>query len=1754
MSKLEKISAVRARCLKTLLALITDAVTFSNQTDAAVIFVYRDEIDKAWNAYSEAFEECENLLIGKTGDEYKNLLAEFEVTFPKYIKNKSKMNSLIIPDPNTTINSSMQESSVKSVKIPAIEINAFSGNLSEWTEFKATCRAVITNDLPEIQKLQLLKRSLIGEPKELVAHILPSEGAYTQAFCLLQNRYENTRSIVNSLFKTFFDLPKNETESKDQLRIMLNTTNSLLSSLSTLNIVTESWDPMIVFFLTQKMNSLTFQHWEESLKGSKTIPDLKTFLSFLETRIIILEASVQASNYDNRNTYNKSNKFAASNNNNNQYQKQNRFTQSSKAFFTLNPNYKCYVCQQNHIASRCPTLMPLSYADKIKLINERNLCNNCLLRHNTQDCNAPITCSTCNGRHRTILHPDVITMTTIAQKESNNDENTFEMLEEDEQIEHQLIEYVNHSYTGCSVILATALVNIQVRDKTITLKALIDQGSTANLITTRATQLLRLNTYDTDVTLLGVGNIKASHITKYSQFTISSVYDPTLLMPIEALLVKNITNLKPLMLSTNHEWQHFTKLQLADPTYDKSSKIDLLLGASIYAEILQDGVVKGFAHEPIAQQTKLGWIVSGAISKSINQQALCNVVQSEVSIHRLLEQFWKIEEVSNSKILTPEEQAAEEVFVKSIKRCKNGRFMVDLPFKMNPYDNNCFGSSTQAAIKRYKSSLKRFSKNESLGEQYDICLNEYLELGQMELVDKKVDRFLVLPHHPVIKESSTTTKVRPVFDGSMKTSNGYSLNDRLMVGPTIQPELFTLIMQWRKGKYAISGDIEKMYRMILVNPDHANFQCIYWKKPGTDEIKLYRLLTVTFGTSSAPFQAIRALHEIGNDIKTTSPDLSKLIQQHFYVDDFMACFETVKEAKDTQKRMTQKLAEYGFTLRKWKSNCNEVLNDIAYDDKEKVLEIETTFKTLGISWQPSTDLFVFKSGDKLDVSQWTKRKILSEISKLFDPLGWLAPCIILSKLLMQDLWKLEIDWDEPVPELLNMKWLKLYEQLCSPISIQIPRWIGLSNNVQAVEVHGFSDASMLAYGAVVYLKIKQKDNTILCYLLSAKTKVAPIGRNQITLARLELCGALLLARLLDKTTQALKLEKYTQFAWSDSMITLSWIASHPSKWNVFVSNRVSEIQRTVPSNQWNYIPTELNPADLTSRGSNLQELTTIKHWWHGPDFLSRDEVFPKTINMISEEQLPEKRKCAKVHQITVNENDTLQCFSDYDRLLRFSAYVYRWLNRIKSRKSNIQTTNNNQRLQQKTLIPPVDAIELFAAKIQWIKIVQCDVFSAEIKCCKKGSHLPKNSLLNPLNPIIDNDGIIRMNGRVQNKEAAIILPGKHLFTELLIKYVHSMNVHCNVQTTLQFLRNEFWIVHARVIVKKIVQKCVICFRYNKCLLKQQMSKLPTFRTEQARPFAFVGCDYAGYFEIKMSERKNATNTKGYIALFICLTTKALHLEVVCDLSTKEFLIAFENFISRRGVPNTFYSDNGTNFIGGEKEIQQLHEQWFNQTNELTKLFASKQIKFRHTPAKASHMAGIWERAVGSVKYHLKRVLGDTKLTFRYFDHVLKQIEACLNSRPLWALTSESDDVEVLTPSHFFNFQALNTLPKPDVTHIQFNRLDLYQRLYKLYTDFWKVWSKEYVHQLQPRSKWFSKKENVKPGQIVIISDDNTPPSRWLLGRITNVYPDSEGLIRIVDVKCKNTVIKRPIHRLGLLPIIDNDSIDCPEDQSTGGEC
>lgn len=349
----------------------------------------------------------------------------------------------------------------------------------------------------------------------------------------------------------------------------------------------------------------------------------------------------------------------------------------------------------------------------------------------------------------------------------------------------------------------------------------------------------------------------------------------------------------------------------------------------------------------------------------------------------------------------------------------------------------------------------------------------------------------------------------------------------------------------------------------------------------------------------------------------------------------------------------------------------------------------------------------------------------------------------------------------------------------------------------------------------------------------------------------------------------------------------------------------------------------------------------------------------------------------------------------------------------------------------------------------------------------------KRSTICSLDPKLDNQ-ILRVGGRIdrallsEHEKHQIILPATPHFTNLLIQHEHLATMHGGLALTLQMLRQKFWIVNGKITVNSVIRRCLNCFRFKKKLLTQKMGDLPAYRLQQAIPFTFTGVDYAGYFEIKASNRKNAPYIKGYIALFICLTTRAIHLELVSDLSTTQFMKGFKRFISRRGIPKEIHSDNGTNFVGAAREIQENLIAALNQTNNEFKSFLlEKRKKGSNIPARAPHFGG-WESGVKLIKHHLRRVLGNIRLNFEDFNTVIHEIEAIVNSRPLWTIPSKIDEYEALTPGHFLVFRALNTLPEPTTTHIPMNRLNQYQYLCRLTSDFWKLWSKEYIQSLQIR--------------------------------------------------------------------------------------
>ncbi|GAB0099938.1 uncharacterized protein DMENIID0001_161430 [Sergentomyia squamirostris] len=415
---------------------------------------------------------------------------------------------------------------------------------------------------------------------------------------------------------------------------------------------------------------------------------------------------------------------------------------------------------------------------------------------------------------------------------------------------------------------------------------------------------------------------------------------------------------------------------------------------------------------------------------------------------------------------------------------------------------------------------RKFANNPPLQQEYIEFMRAYQELGHMTPVPDYQgpwNKVCYLPHHAVFKQSSSTTKTRVVFDASCQSTSGVSLNHLLLTGPKIQDDLHAILIRWRKYPIAWTADMEKMFRQIELHADDRNFHRILWREKHQDRIQEYQLNTVTYGTAPATFLAVRAMHQLVKDDGAKFPRASKAILNDFYVDDLLSGAYSINEAKETINEIMALMQLGCFNLRKWCSNSPELLNHIPLDLQEtQQIEITedknstNTLKPLGILWDPHTDLFQFKiSMDRFGptTDAIIKRKILSDLSSVFDPTGWLAPVILNGKIIMQMLWKEKTDWDEIPSETVRKRWLDFQTHLPALDVIKIPRWTHLTPAAH-VEIHGFSDSSEKAFAACIYMRV-QIGTQCNVTLLNAKTRVAPL-KGKITLPRLELCGATLL--------------------------------------------------------------------------------------------------------------------------------------------------------------------------------------------------------------------------------------------------------------------------------------------------------------------------------------------------------------------------------------------------------------------------------------------------------------------------------------------------------------------------------------------------------------------------------------------------------------------------------------------------------------------
>ncbi|XP_026467639.1 uncharacterized protein LOC113371215 [Ctenocephalides felis] len=1097
---------------------------------------------------------------------------------------------------------------------------------------------------------------------------------------------------------------------------------------------------------------------------------------------------------------------------------------------------------------------------------------------------------------------------------------------------------------------------------------------------------------------------------------------------------------------------------------------------------------------------------------------LCTIEHDSLS--KQMKTFFELEDVPD--MIVSENDYCEQFYTSTTVRNFDGRYVVALPFHDNVNVN--FQKSYELAHKRYCILEQKFRKSFEFHKQYSEVIQDYLQRKHMSFLghvnDSAANEGYYIPHFAVIKDSSSTP-LRIVFDASAKNAEFPSLNANLFSGPKLQSNIITILLNFRFGEIALTADIKQMYRNILIRDQDRRFQRILWRFSTEDPLGIYELNTVTFGITSSPFHALRIIKQLAKDESKNYPLATDIMQNDIYIDDVVTSADTVEIAKQLYVQLSSLFRSACFELAKWASNDRLMYKQFESHHKtqinfsQTISEFDTSVKVLGLRWDPIQDCFKFNIN--LLHQNRTKRHILSTIARIWDPLGFITPITIKFKMIMKELWLLKLDWDEPLPSSLVATWLSIYNQLPELINLSIPRFVGTKNYIRC-SLYGFADSSEKAYGAVIYIK-PCDDNKY--YLLISKSKITPIKVQ--TLARLELCAAHLLAKLLSfvisSNHHSLCIEEI--YGFTDSMIVLHWLTGPAHRWKTFVANRVTKVHDLLPSAKWYHIPSEANIADCVSRGSLPNTLLNNSNWYTGPSWLySHRSHWPIRSTLDSMQNVPEEKvsSCLVANSCKNDLYEFTSTISSWARLCRIFVFILRFCVIIPSR-SEIYFSDFNK------------------AELTIIKLIQQIYFFEEIDCLKMNKFPKRYRTLR----LFLHDGFLRVGGRLTHANLdfdhkfPLLLPKKDHVINLIIDYYHEKHLHAGPHLLTSILRQRYWILSIRSIVRQRIHKCNKCFRSNPKSFTPIMADLPSPRVMEAKPFQHTGTDYAGPFRVTMGKFRGVKSSKAYICLFICFSTKAIHIVLASDLTTSTFLNCFKRFISRRGPVSCLYSDRGTNFVGAKSELKDIF-QLINSKSfsaSLNSELHKHNINWSFNPPAAPHFGGLWESNIKSIKAHLYRVIGEQILTYEELNTVLIQIEALLNSRPLCWMSSDPSDPQPLTPAHFLTLTPLNILPSKNILQIDLPTRK--QLIDKIIQSYWKRWHSEYLSDLQSRQKWNTPSLPAKKGMLVLIKNENLPPLQWSMGVIEDVFPGKDGEVRTALVRTRATLLKRPVVKLCPLP-------------------
>ena len=1262
-----------------------------------------------------------------------------------------------VPAPNMTCSFKMEKP-----KLPK-----FSGDVREFFTFRADFKYMVDGRYHKRDAIALLRTCLYGKPLDLIKGL---GSDYDAAWEYLNSIYGDPRFVADIITQDIVKFKPLKDDDDSRFCELVHLIKRSYNILKEVGRPHDMDNNRMLAMVEKKMNTDDRKVWFRVLEGEKRQASLESLMDWMTAKM----RSRMRATAPVRSTAHAATVSHLS-----------KTTPTNKTAYT---SYKCWPCQtSDHWVDQCPRIISMNPTDRMKVMKENHACFSCLKKagrnHNLTTCSRRRQCpekyngAPCKMFHHPLLHNNPnpsIGASSVGVASVKSGEALLPI------IQAELLGSQNFRVLG---------------------NVLLDTGAQISLIKTSVAENLKLQGQDVTITIHKVGGEEEELMTKLYQVYIRPVNKvQTYVLKVIGIphITEEMAEIHLMQIS-----QHFS-LPISEIHREKGS-VDILIG--IDNAKMHIGETREVGNL-VARHSPLGWVIFGPTPGGHAKSS--RILHVSLSSPVDMTDFWTTEAMGvATKVCTckPEKQSPidlKEAMVIEQSCQKIGKqWMIPYPWKK---EANLLPDNKSQAEKRLQSTSHRLLKNLSQAEAYHTQMMEMCEMGfarklSTEEMEKYHGPVHYISHHAVIRPEKKSTPLRIVFNSSA-TYQGHQLNSYWMKGPDLLNNIFGVILRFRENAVAVIGDISKMYHRILIPERDQHVHRYLWRDLKTDRVPdVYVKTVLTFGDKPAPAMAQIALRKTAEQAEDVYPDAAKVLKQNTYMDDICSSVHTKAEAKKLTSDIDRVLDEGGFRVKGWLSSepQEEDANCSPSQETEKnLLDTMNEEKVLGTVWNHKEDKMCYKVSIEFIKNQaedvkikLTKRKVLSQIARIFDPVGFASAFLIRGKIGLQRLWQQGLHWDEMLSPIEQKQWVQLFAEMDGLNCVKFDRCLTPPDVVGHPMLCIFSDASEEAFGTCAYLRWSLRGGTYGVRFVTAKSRVAPLKK--LTIPRLELQAAVMASRLYKTISEEIELKIEQTVFLCDSMIVLGWIRSQARGFKPFVSNRVSEIQDNTDPAQWRHIPGELNVADDVSRGIAVSQLSN--RWKSGPDFLYlAEEDWPKDESKIDQtEEDGERRKTQSVF-ITTVKTDVIDCtrYSTWRRLIRVTAFVQRFIWNAHTKRQRAEETKKG----------PLSSSELKDAERYWILRAQTNLHDRL-----------HNGEFKALTPYDDADGVLRVGGRIDKAVTAYatrhpaLLPYNHPISLLITRQVHQVG-HSGVATTVAKIRSKYWILKAHRLAKTVKFRCV----------------------------------------------------------------------------------------------------------------------------------------------------------------------------------------------------------------------------------------------------------------------------------------------------------------------------------------------------------